>query len=210
MSKTSCPYCNTKNSLQIIYNYNGINKDQNYNEDTHSLIKDGIYYKDFRKRDKKTDFDGETLKRKSFNRYCPNCNKEFFSAGKMSIIDIRKIILIVGNKSRRYKYLINLDDNYRAEYSLIKDHIFVKEKQFLNDNERDKILTAIKSSQIHLRSKIFGDPYIYESYYWKFKVEYYNGASNCKMGNDTIPENWEKFITPFKDIFNEDILSFFN
>ena len=50
---------------------------------------------------------------------------------------------------------------------------------------------------------MYGNEYFFDDYYWLLKVEYYNGISNVKSGNDEYPNNWNDFISVINIILNK-------
>ena len=41
---------------------------------------------------------------------------------------------------------------------------------------------------------MYGNNYSCNNFYWLLKIEYYNGISNIKSGNDEYSPNWNNFI----------------
>lgn len=93
MGKTlTCPFCNNKDTLKVVYCYRGYKKRNN--DDISNLIKDGTIYRNEKPRFEKYDFDGEKITASLYNKYCPNCDRYFHSIGKMAVIDIDKVTFI--------------------------------------------------------------------------------------------------------------------
>ena len=122
MGKTlNCPFCNHNETYKVAYRYRGYNRkngEVNYGE----LIKDCTIYRDEWSQKEKFDFDGEKLKGYLYNKYCPNCEKYFYSVGKMYTIDITRVTLIYELNNSRFRYDIDFNTDCSAMYSFKSIH----------------------------------------------------------------------------------------
>ena len=197
MSKSiNCPFCNHNETYKVAYRYRGHNRkngDVNYGE----LIKDGTIYRYEWSHKEKIDFDGEKLKGYLYNKYCPNCEKYFYSVGKMYTIDIIRVTLIYELDNNRFRYDIDFETDGTAMYSFKKDYVTLVNNRKLSNTERYNLLSYIKESKINFWNKEYnGD----NNYYWLFKLTYYNGLSALYNGMGGVPNNWEFFIDGFKNL----------
>lgn len=127
MTKTICPYCNSRETLNIVYNYIGYNKrkNKNHDNDIKKLLKEGTILRNEKKRIEKYDFDGQKLVGKHYNKYCPICNTYFHSIGNMDVIDIKHITLIYIMDNQRHRWDFNVSDTLNYTY---KKNYILKEK----------------------------------------------------------------------------------
>lgn len=202
MGKANCPFCNSQDTFNIAYGYLGEKKDKLNYVDQEEI---GLHV-NYRKHGLlKYDFDGERMSYRSPNRYCKNCGKTFQSRKVMYTVDISTINLIIHTKQNYYRYIFDFSDNDNPKYDLKINWIPIKTNEPLTKDEQFKILSSIKEQKPNLWSGHYGKNYEFDNYYWILKCTYYNGVDYCKSGNDDIPDNWEEFISPFKEIFNNKV-----
>lgn len=201
MAEISCPYCNSRNCLKISYAYRGINKNKQKDIDFDKYRKKGTIYKNTKKCYEKYDFDGKKITARLYNRYCQDCLKEFHSMGKMAVIDIKIIQIIIGNEDSRVKLVIDLSDKNNATYIVKKDYLLY-DKGILSENQKIEILASIRDNKINLWKGQYGKTFDFSKKYWILKLEYYNGLSELKSGDNEYPENWEQFIFAFEDLIS--------
>ena len=192
MAETYCPYCYGKNVSKVAYCFRGVNKSKNKN----------INYKDYlkkntvlgkRKIQEKYDFDGEKIKTcKSYNRFCNDCNRMFSSMRNMTYSDIRKVNIIFGTSNYRKKIVFDFNNNKKI-INYIKDYV-TKKIENINEDDVYNILYSLKSNKTYRWKGMYGNNYSYNNFYWLLKIEYYNGISDIKSGNDEYPPNWNNFI----------------
>lgn len=76
-------------------------------------------------------------------------------------------------------------------------------KDKLSSSDVYNILTAIKNNKTNLWNGHYGDWNNFNKSYWMFKIDYYNGLSDFKSGNDEFPNNWSNFLIYFNEIFEK-------
>lgn len=202
MGKLNCPFCNSQDTFYIIYDYIG-GKTKRIN----SVSKEEIGLNDiaYKKGFEKYDFDGEKLKSHLPNRYCNNCKRVFQSRRVMYTVDISVINLLIHTKKNYYRYIFDFSDSNNPKYDLKINWVSVKIAQPLTKNEKNKILSSIKREKPNLWRGHYGKDFEFDNYYWILKCTYYNGLDFCKSGNDDVPDNWEEFVAPFKEIFKSKV-----
>lgn len=197
MGKTlTCPFCNNKDTLKVVYCYRGYKRKNN---DLSNLVKDGTIYRNEKPRFEKYDFDGEKITATLYNKYCPNCQNYFHSIGKMAVIDIDKVTLIYEIENRKYRYDFDFSNNQQAKYNCKYNYVSVVKDIILFDDERYDILESIKKSKMNSWNKEYNNKDNYK-YKWIIKLEYHNGLSECFFGYDQVFDNWNSFISGFKNI----------
>ena len=103
MGKTiACPYCNNRNTLKVVYCYRGYKKREK--DDVSHLIKKGTIYRNEKTRYEKYDFDGERIPANVYNKYCPNCNRYFYTTSRIAIIDIKKITFVYSLEHQIFRF----------------------------------------------------------------------------------------------------------
>ena len=76
MGKTlTCPFCNNKDTLKVVYCYRGYKRKK---DDLSNLVKDGTIYRNEKPRFEKYDFDGEKITATLYNKYCPNWHNDVY------------------------------------------------------------------------------------------------------------------------------------
>ena len=176
MGKTlTCPFCNNKDTLKVVYCYRGYKRKNN---DLSNLVKDGTIYRNEKTRFEKYDFDGEKITATLYNKYCPNCQNYFHSIGKMDVIDIDKVTLIYEIENRKYRYDFDFSNNQQAKYNCKYNYVSVVKDIILSDDERYDILESIKKSKMNFWNKEYNNKDNYK-YKWIIKLEYHNGLSEC-------------------------------
>ena len=193
MAEISCPYCNGRNILKIVYCFRGVNKNRQQDFDYSDYIKDGTILMK-RNNLEKYDFDGEKIKYcKLPNKYCSDCKKKFNTTRTMVVGDIKKINLILGNMNYRKKFIFQFYDNEIPTLQYKKDYITVKNIK-IDKNDIYNVLSALKKNKTNLWKGHYGTWDDYDNDYWILKVEYYNGLTDVKSGNGAYPNNWDEFI----------------
>ena len=192
----TCPFCNNKDTLKVVYCYRGYKRKNN---DLSNLVKDGTIYRNEKPRFEKYDFDGEKITATLYNKYCPNCQNYFHSIGKMDVIDIDKVTLIYEIENRKYRYDFDFSNNQQAKYNCKYNYVSVVKDIILSDDERYDILESIKKSKMNFWNKEYNNKDNYK-YKWIIKLEYHNGLSECFFGYDQVSDNWNSFISGFKNI----------
>lgn len=155
----TCPYCNSKETISIIYLYR-------YSDNN------------------------------TFNK---KCNKSFNSVGNLYAVDISKITLVFILNKLRYKFDFIFDDTTTF---IIKRNYELINQEILSNQQKIKILDSITKSKINFGNKEYINK-DYDNYKWILKLEYYNRLSECFNGHDMIPNNWEVFISRFKNLINK-------
>lgn len=201
MAEICCPYCNGRNYLKIVYSYRGVNKRKIKNINYDNYLKEGTIFRS-KKYYNKIDFDGEKITGRLYNRYCLDCNREYHSAGKMAVIDIKKINIILGSNKERKRYIFDLYNINKPTYCFKKDYITVKEG-LLKKEDADIVLKVIKECKTNLWKGHYGTWESFNDNYWILKLEYYNGLTEFKSGSDEYPNNWQEFIRCFNNIFEK-------
>lgn len=77
-AKMTCPYCNSKETIRIIYLYR-------YN-DNNTFVKknnDEVKYSEKIRKPKRKNYDGTLITDHNHNKYCKQCNKSFNSGRKL-------------------------------------------------------------------------------------------------------------------------------
>lgn len=202
MAETYCPFCYGKNVSKVAYCFRGVNKSKNKSIDYNKYLKDNTILGK-KKITNKHDFDGEKIIRsKSFNRYCNDCNKMFSSMKNMVYIDIKKVTLILENNRYRKKYIFDFLEDNNQIYSYIKNYVCYKSGK-IDKDDIFNILNALKTNKTNKWKGMYGNEYFFDDYHWLLKIEYYNGISNVKSGNDEYPTNWNDFISIINNILKK-------
>ena len=201
MRKANCPFCNSQNTFNIAYGYLGEKNNKKNYIDQEDIGLNESYRKGF----DKYDFDGEKLISHLPNRYCKNCKNTFQSRKVMYTVDISVINLIINIDNDYYIYVFDFSDMNAPKYSIKINWIPIKKNVSLSIKDRNKILYSFKEYKPNLWHGHYGKNYDYDNYYWILKCTCYNGIDYVKSGNDKVPDNWRRFVKPFKEIFREKI-----
>ena len=190
----TCPYCNSKETISIIYLYR-------YNDNNTFVKKNNneVKYSNRKRKPKRKNYDGTLITDHNHNKYCKNCNKSFNSSKNLYAVDISKITLVFILNKIRYKFEFILNDN--LTFIIKRNYEFVNQ-EILSNKDKIKILDSITKSKI----KFWNKEYInqnFDNYKWILKLEYYNGISECFNGNDSCPNNWNIFMNGFIDLIKK-------
>lgn len=189
----TCPYCNSKDTINITYLYR-------YNNNSFKIKdKEEVIYSNRIRKPKRKSYDGTLITDHNHNKYCRLCKKSFNSSSNLSEVDISKITLVFMLNKIRYKFEFIFED---ITTFIIKRNYELINEEKLSNQDKIKILDSIKKSKI----KFWNKEYInkkYDNYKWILKLEYYNGLSKCFNGHDMIPNNWDIFINGFKNIIKK-------
>ena len=192
----TCPYCNSKETISIIYLYR-------YNDNNTFVKKNNeeVKYSEKIRKPKRKNYDGTliTNHNHNHNKYCKNCNKSFNSSKNLYAVDISKITLVFILNKIRYKFEFILNDN--LTFIIKRNYEFVNQ-EILSNKDKIKILDSITKSKI----KFWNKEYInqnFDNYKWILKLEYYNGISECFNGNDSCQNNWDIFMNGFIDLIKK-------
>lgn len=190
----TCPYCNSKETISIIYLYR-------YNDNNTFVKKNNeeVKYSEKIRKPKRKNYDGTLITNHNHNKYCKNCNKSFNSSKNLYAVDISKITLVFILNKIRYKFEFILNDN--LTFIIKRNYEFVNQ-EILSNKDKIKILDSITKSKI----KFWNKEYInqnFDNYKWILKLEYYNGISECFNGNDSCPNNWDIFMNGFIDLIKK-------
>lgn len=190
----TCPYCNSKKTISIIYLYR-------YNDNNTFVKKNNeeVKYSEKIRKPKRKNYDGTLITNHNHNKYCKNCNKSFNSSKNLYAVDISKITLVFILNKIRYKFEFILNDN--LTFIIKRNYEFVNQ-EILSNKDKIKILDSITKSKI----KFWNKEYInqnFDNYKWILKLEYYNGISECFNGNDSCQNNWDIFMNGFIDLIKK-------
>lgn len=190
----TCPYCNSKETISIIYLYR-------YNDNNTFVKKNNeeVKYSEKIRKPKRKNYDGTLITNHNHNKYCKNCNKSFNSSKNLYAVDISKITLVFILNKIRYKFEFILNDN--LTFIIKRNYEFVNQ-EILSNKDKIKILDSITKSKI----KFWNKEYInqnFDNYKWILKLEYYNGISECFNGNDSCPNNWNILMNGFIDLIKK-------
>ena len=190
----TCPYCNSKETISIIYLYR-------YNNNNTFVKKNNeeVKYSEKIRKPKRKNYDGTLITNHNHNKYCKNCNKSFNSSKNLYAVDISKITLVFILNKIRYKFEFILNDN--LTFIIKRNYEFVNQ-EILSNKDKIKILDSITKSKI----KFWNKEYInqnFDNYKWILKLEYYNGISECFNGNDSCQNNWDIFMNGFIDLIKK-------
>lgn len=190
----TCPYCNSKETISIIYLYR-YNDNNTFNKKSNEEVK----YSERTRKPKRKNYDGTLITDHNYNKYCKICHKSFNSGRNLYAVDISKITLVFILNKLRYKFEFIFDE--RATF-IIKRNYELINQEILSNQEKIKILDSITKSKINFWNKEYINK-DYDNYKWILKLEYYNGLSECFNGHDMIPNNWDIFISGFKNLINK-------
>ena len=190
----TCPYCNSKETISIIYLYR-------YNDNNTFVKKNNeeVKYSEKIRKPKRKNYDGTLITNHNHNKYCKNCNKSFNSSKNLYAVDISKITLVFILNKIRYKFEFIINDN--LTFIIKRNYEFVNQ-EILSNKDKIKILDSITKSKI----KFWNKEYInqnFDNYKWILKLEYYNGISECFNGNDSCQNNWDIFMNGFIDLIKK-------
>lgn len=207
MGKPVCPFCNSQDTFNIAYGYLGEKKDKENYIDQEDI---GLNV-NYRKREiEKIDFDGERVSSRRPNRYCKNCGKVYHSRKVLYTVDMNCIDFIINVKNDYYRYTFDLTDKKNIKYTLKKNWLPIISDAILSESESYKILATFKTNKPNMWHGHYGDSYDIEKFGWVLKCTYFNGVDYCKSGNDALPDNWNEFITPFKEVLDKSIFDLCN
>ena len=190
----TCPYCNSKETISIIYLYR-------YNDNNTFVKKNNeeVKYSEKIRKPKRKNYDGTLITNHNHNKYCKNCNKSFNSSKNLYAVDISKITLVFILNKIRYKFEFIINDN--LTFIIKRNYEFVNQ-EILSNKDKIKILDSITKSKI----KFWNKEYInqnFDNYKWILKLEYYNGISECFNSNDSCPNNWNILMNGFIDLIKK-------
>ena len=190
----TCPYCNSKETISIIYLYR-------YNDNNTFVKKNNeeVKYSNRIRKPKRKNYDGTLITDHNYNKYCKNCNKSFNSSKNLYAVDISKITLVFILNKIRYKFEFIFNDN--LAFIIKRNYEFVNQ-EILSNKDKIKILDSLTKSKI----KFWNKEYInqnFDNYKWILKLEYYNGISECFNGNDSCQNNWYIFMNEFIDLIKK-------
>lgn len=190
----TCPYCNSKETISIIYLYR-------YNDNNTFVKKNNeeVKYSEKIRKPKRKNYDGTLITNHNHNKYCKNCNKSFNSSKNLYAVDISKITLVFILNKIRYKFEFILNDN--LTFIIKRNYEFVNQ-EILSNKDKIKILDSITKSKIKFWNKVYINQN-FDNYKWILKLEYYNGISECFNGNDSCPNNWNIFMNGFIDLIKK-------
>ena len=193
-ARLTCPYCNSKETMSIIYLYR-------YNDNNTFVKKNDneVKYSNRTRKSKRINYDGTLITDHNHNKYCKKCNKSFNSIEKLYAVDISKITLVFILNKLRYKFEFLFDDE---TIFIIKRNYQLINQEILSIKDKIKILDSITKSKINFWNKEYINK-DYDNYKWILKIEYYNGLSECFNGHDMIPNNWDMFIDGFKNLIKK-------
>ena len=193
-ARMTCPYCNSKETISIIYLYR-------YKDNNKFNIKSSeeVKYSRLKRKPKRKNYDGTLIIDHNHNKYCKLCNKSFNSIENLSVVDISKMTLVFILDKFRYKFEFFFDKETTV---IIKKNYVLINRETINSKDKIKILDGISKSKINFWNKEYINK-DYNNYKWILKIEYFNGLSECFNGHDLVPDNWNIFINGFKDIINE-------
>ena len=182
----TCPYCNSKETISIIYLYR-------YNDNNTFVKKNNeeVKYSEKIRKPKRKNYDGTLITDHNHNKYCKKCNKSFNSIENLYAVDISKVTLVFILNKLRYKFEFIFSDE--------TTFIIKRNYEILSNKEKVKILDSITNSKINFWNKEYINK-DYDNYKWILKLEYYNGLSECFNGHDMIPSNWDMFIDGFRNL----------
>lgn len=190
----TCPYCNSKDTISIIYLYR-------YNDNNTFVKKNNeeVKYSNRKRKPKRKNYDGTLITDHNHNKYCKKCKKSFNSIENLYAVDISKLTLVFILNKIRYKFEFILNDN--LTFIIKRNYEFVNQ-EILSNKDKIKILDSITKSKI----KFWNKEYInqnFDNYKWILKLEYYNGISECFNGNDSCQNNWDIFMNGFIDLIKK-------
>lgn len=205
--KVVCPFCNNKNTISIVCNDTIAPKESTYTQKCNvNKLKRGEAILSNQNHHYSLDIDGKVVFRRTYDRFCSDCNKPFYYISNMLVSDIKTETFIIESGSDRWKYIISFDkDNpcYIVEHNYItkEDHIN------LTPARKIKLLNGIKDSKVLNWKPQFGDNCFDYKIKWNIYFEFYDGQTIDKAGLDEYPEEWNIFIDPFIRVFKNKIFT---
>lgn len=203
--KVYCPYCNSLNNLQIVCNDSISPKESSYSDkcNQNRLKNNDAILSNWNLHYSK-DYNGKTVKRKTYDRYCMDCHKPFYLVSNLIIGDIINITFIIETNSDKWKYDIHFDKN--GDYYIIDHNYITKEYETsLTPARKRKILQGLDNSSF-LNWKQFNQKGVLDfKIKWNVYITFYDGRVYNRGGCDEYPENWNLFIEPFIKVFKNDI-----
>ena len=204
MSVVECPFCYSKNNKKIIHVDSILPKNSSYSkmcnqnrlERDEAIMGTSNFHMSI-------DYDGKVVRRRSYDRYCFDCNKPFYILSNFIIGDIKYLTFIIETKKERWKYLLCFEkDN---EYYNI-DHNYMTKVQMasLTPARKLKILNGIKKSRF-LKWDAQSNKVNSENIIWSVYLEFKNGETLRKGGKDKYPVGWNEFIDAFIRVFKNDL-----
>lgn len=205
MAVVECPFCLSKNNKKIIHTDSISPKDSIYSKmcNVNRLERNeaimGITNVHI-----SVDYDGTFVRRRSYDRFCLDCNKPFYLISNLIISDIKFLTFIIETKKDRWKYTLCFDRN-NSYYNV--DHNYITKIQLasLTPARKYKIQNSIKTSNFIKWEAQSGKEKDEYKIKWSVYLEFYNGETLRKGGIDNYPPEWEIFIDSFIRVFKNDI-----
>ena len=141
-AKMTCPYCNSKETISIIYLYR-------YNDNNTFVKKNNeeVKYSEKIRKPKRKNYDGTLITDHNHNKYCKKCNKSFNSIENLYAVDISKVTLVFILNKLRYKFEFIFSDETTF---IIKRNYELVNQEILSNKEKVKILDSITNSKISI------------------------------------------------------------
>lgn len=193
-ARITCPYCYSKDTISVIYLYR-------YNDNNTFIKKEDneVKYSERKRKPRRLNYDGTLITDHNHNKYCNFCHRTFNTIENLYAVDISKITLVFMLNKVRYKFEFLFYDNPTV---IIKRNYTFINQETISNNDKIKILDSITKSRINFWNKEYINK-DYDNYKWILKIEYCNGLSECFNGHDRLPDNWNVFISGFKDIIKK-------
>ncbi len=203
--KVYCPYCSSLKNVAIVCIDSIAPKSSTYSSKCNQnrlknkdaiLSNRNIHYS--------KNYDGQIVKRKTYDRYCLECHRPFYYMSNLIIGDIKELTFIIETRDDRWKYDIYFDEN-NSHYNLDHNYFTKEYESALTPAKKRKILQGIDYSNFMNWKPLREKKYFDYKIKWNVYIVFYNEQSFSRGGYDEYPKEWSIFIEPFIKVFKNDI-----
>ena len=206
MHHITCPYCSSLKNVVIVCNDNiapkisgySVKCNQNRLKNNDAILSNwNLHYS--------KDYDGKIVKRKTYDRYCFECNRPFYYISNLIIGDIKELTFIIQTTNNdRWKYELHFTEN--NSYYNVDHNYFTKEYEAsLTPARKRKILQGIDNSNFLNWKPLKEKNYFDYKIKWNVYIVFYNEQTYSRGGYDEYPNEWSIFIEPFIKVFKNEI-----
>ena len=204
MGVVRCPFCSSKNNKKIVHTDSISPKESTYTKmcNVNRLERNDavLGINNFHMT---VDYDGSIVRRRSYDRFCFECNRPFYLLSNYIIGDIKYLTFIIETKKGRWKYSLCFDVE-ESYYNIEYNYITKANNVSLTPARKLKILNSIKNSNLLKWNSNFNNKNS-DNIKWSIYLEFINNEIIKKEGKDCYPEEWGIFIDSFIRVFKDDI-----
>lgn len=201
MTIVRCPFCYSQNTVPIVTSDTRVAKcyksiKEKLKDEEVVLSNSNAHYS--------LNYDGEVIKRNTYDRFCTKCKKPFYYFSNLIVSDIKVLTFIIETGNDKWKYEIHFDKN-NPYYNIDHNYITKSNKASLTPARKFKILDGINQSDFLKWSPSKEKNYFDYKIKWNVYVDFVGGHTYNRGGCDEYPEQWHIFIDPFIKVFKQDI-----